>query len=321
MTKIWTSLWDGYKNLPSEKILNEPAGMSQRSEFVGMLLKYFDLKGKTILEVGTGTGQYSIELAKRQAICTGIDIEQESIDLATRIGKDVGSSATFLKQNLFDVTDHYDIVFSMGTIEHFTEEEIIAMFIKMSEIADYVVVGVPYSGSHAYMLSKEMSMQLGTWEYGVENDFETLWDLFIESGMYFHTETTIGAISEAAYLKRLNPALIQDQMAINLDKMQNGDKYGSWLISIGQHAPGSYLESNIPETFLPIVDMNVVDRLFTDGALNLYRDMASCPDGTGLLLYRAKKDGSIVSENVIISKEKNPTNIIPVFYTYYREEV
>ena len=236
MAKVWTSIWDSYKNIPSEQILNCPAGRSQRMEFAELLEQHFNIKGKTILEVGTGTGQYSIELAKHGAMCTGIDIEQESIDLAQRIGKDVGSTANFQKYNLFEChkSNNYDIVFSMGTVEHFTTPEIVNMFRKMSEIADYVVVGVPYSGSHAYMFAKEISMAQGTWEYGVENDFWTLKNLFEASGIKMIEEQTIGLVSEAMYLKRVNHALIPVQIAINEQKKKAGKPFGSWLISIGK---------------------------------------------------------------------------------------
>ncbi len=333
MTKIWNSLWDSYKNIPSEQILNEPAGMSQRSEFVGMLLKHFDLKGKSILEVGTGTGQYSIELAKRGAICTGIDIEQESIDLAKRIAKDCKSTAQFQKGDLFDAqpTSKYDIVFSMGTIEHFTDKEIVKMFRKMSEIADYVVVGVPYRGSHAYMLSKQISMQMGTWEYGVENDFMTLDYLFEEADILPLTEKTIGAVSEAMYLKRVNHALIPVQIAMNLEKMYKCQDVGSWLISIGTAMPTSDAElkagiepkelpDNEPPNQKVFYNREYEKCLkYYDGIRKLARDLASCPDNVGLKLYKVTEEGKITDENLIISKVNNPTEIIPVFYTYYKD--
>ena len=238
MNKVWNSIWSSYQNIPSEQIMNEPAGKTQREEFAELLLERFTLKGKTILEVGTGTGQYCIELGKHGADCWGIDLEQESIDLATRIASDCQApDDMFSKEDLFDLhpTTKYDIVFSMGTVEHFTDAEIIKMFEKMFEIADLVVVGVPYSGSHAYMLSKELSMQMGTWEYGVEHDFHTLYPYFYAAGgVVTVSEKTIGVVSEAMYLKRINPALIPHQIAINEQKKLDGKPYGSWLISIGR---------------------------------------------------------------------------------------
>jgi len=235
MTKVWNSLWDNYKNIPTEQIMNEPAGKTQREEFAELLMNHFDLKGKTILEVGTGTGQYSIELAKHGAICTGIDLEQGSIDLAKRIANDVeAENYSFVQSDVFNVTNNYDIVFSMGTVEHFNQDEIIAMFRKMAEIADYVVVGVPYSGSHAYMFAKEISMAMDTWEYGVENDFWTLKNLFEASEIEMIEEKTIGLVSEAMYLKRVNHTLIPVQIAINKQKQKAGRPFGSWLIAVGR---------------------------------------------------------------------------------------
>jgi len=237
MTKVWNSIWDNYKNLSTERIMDEPAGSTQRVEFVELLMKHIDLKGKSVLEVGTGTGQYSIELGKHGANCTGIDIEQGSIDLAKRIASDMEvENCNFQKYNLFECkkSNNYDIVFSMGTVEHFNQHEIIAMFKKMAEIGKYVIVGVPYSGSHAYMFAKEMSIAKETWEYGVENDFWSLHEHFRKSGIEPIHEETIGLVSEAMYLKRVNHALIPVQIAINERKKKEGKPFGSWLISIGE---------------------------------------------------------------------------------------
>jgi len=236
MTKVWNSIWDSYKDIPTEQIMNEPAGKTQRAEFAELLMKHFDIKGKSILEVGTGTGQYSIELSKHGAFCTGIDLEQGSVDLATRIASDSqADNCVFNETDVFDINldYNYDIVFSMGTVEHFTKKEIVTMFKKMTEIADIVVVGVPYSGSHAYMFAKEISMAMNTWRYGVENDFWTLKNLFEASDIRMIEEQTIGLVSEAMYLKRVNQQLIPVQIKINEDKKKAGKPYGSWLISIG----------------------------------------------------------------------------------------
>lgn len=235
MIKIWESLWDSYLKIPSVEILNEPAGMTQRSEFVGMLLEHFDLKGMHILEVGTGTGQYSIELSLRGAHCTGIDINSGSIKLAQRLADDYNmTNCSFKNVDLFDFKGtKFDIVFSMGTIEHFTDKQIVKMLKKMSEIGDYVIVGVPYSGSRPYMLSKERSQRNGTWEYGEEQDFETLKDLFRQADLTLLQEKTIGVYSEAYYLNRVYPVLISGQVTTNLRKTFEGEEVGSWLVAIG----------------------------------------------------------------------------------------
>ena len=161
MSKVWNSLWKNYQNIDSVSILNEPGGMLIRSELIGVLLKYFDLKNKNVLEVGTGTGQYCIELALRGAICTGIDKDPESIRLANRITNDYQvNNCVFKERDLYYFNEsNFDIVISMGILEHFNDKEIVDMLKKMGKLGKYVVVGVPYSGSDIYKMSRLYSQK------------------------------------------------------------------------------------------------------------------------------------------------------------------
>ena len=138
----------------------------------------------------------------------------------------------FAKKDLFDIppASHFDIAFSMGTCEHFTDDEMVAMIDKMRKIATHVIIGVPWNGSHTYMVSKEFSQAMGTWEYGVEHDFRSLVNYHDEFAI--NHESTIGTVSEAMYLKRVNETLIQVKVAMNLKKMHEGKQVGSWLVSM-----------------------------------------------------------------------------------------
>jgi len=252
MSETWNSLWKNYQNIDSVAIVNEPGAMLLRSEFIGIILKYFDLRNKSILDVGTGTGQYCIELALRGAKCMGIDRDPESIKLANRIASDYQiNNCEFREIDLFDFRkyepkdDHYDIVFSMGLLEHFDDLQIVEMLKEMSKLGEYVIAGIPYGGSDIYKLSKSYSQKKGTWEYGFERDFLTLLDLFKEAGLSILHEQIIGLGSEAYYLKRINTELIPLQLSHNLAKSFNGnDNVGSWLIAIG--SAKNELEEKIP---------------------------------------------------------------------------
>ena len=243
MSEVWNSLWKQYQNIDSVTIMNDPGGMLIRSELTGVLLKYFDLKDKYILEVGTGTGQYCIELALRGADCMGIDKDPESIKLASRIAGDYDNHKAdfaFREVDLFELSrnkslhNFYDIVLSMGILEHFNDKEIVDMLKEMGKLGKYVVVGVPYSGSDVYKMSRLYSQKKGTWEYGFERDFLTLSKLFKKAGMSLLHEQVIGLGAEAYYLKRVNPELIPLQLSQSLTKAYNGnDNVGSWLVAIG----------------------------------------------------------------------------------------
>lgn len=236
MSKVWNSLWKNYQNIDSISIMNEPGGMLIRSELIGILLKYFDLKNKSILDVGTGTGQYCIELALRGAVCTGIDKDPESIRLANRITNDYKvNNCVFKERDLHYFNEsNFDIVLSMGILEHFNDKEIVDMLKKMGKLGKYVVVGVPYSGSDIYKLSRLYSQKKNTWKYGFERDFLTLSKLFEKAGMSLLYEQVIGLGSEACYLKWINPELIPLQLSQSLTKAYNGNEnVGNWLIAIG----------------------------------------------------------------------------------------
>ena len=163
-SEVWESLWENYDQISSYSILNDPGSMLVRSEFIGLLLKYFNLSGKSILEIGVGTGQYCIELARRGIDITGIDIDPASIKLAKRVAKDYNVKPRLMVDDLMKVTDQYDIVYSMGVMEHFNDDEMIPMLKKMGQIGEYVIVGVPCSDADVYKLSKQHSMNKGTWE-------------------------------------------------------------------------------------------------------------------------------------------------------------
>src|SRR4030042_589240 len=56
-----------------------------------------DVKGKKILDLGCGTGNYAIAIAKKGGTATGIDSSEEMILLAKEKAESSGVSAKFLK--------------------------------------------------------------------------------------------------------------------------------------------------------------------------------------------------------------------------------
>ena len=61
------------------------------------------IEGKKIIELGCGGGQNSIALAKKGAICTGVDLSQEQLKFAENLAKENNVKINFLEgdvQNL-----------------------------------------------------------------------------------------------------------------------------------------------------------------------------------------------------------------------------
>lgn len=234
---VWDSIWNNYSKINLSDIINEPSGMTLRSEFISLLNKFFILKNAKILEVGCSSGVISLDLSLRGTIYTGIDISYEAIRLAKLIASNYNiANCEYTYGNGFNLVypdNSYDISFNIGVLEHFNDNDIVKMLSEMARVSKFVIVGVPYSGSQIYRLTKRISQSNNTWEYGFERDFKTLKYLTEKAGLHLLHEEVIGYVSEAYYLKRINPHGIQALIAENITKLFNKEKnIGNWLIAI-----------------------------------------------------------------------------------------
>lgn len=81
-----------------------------------------NVKGKRILEVGCGGGQCSIALAKKGAICTGIDISKEQLKYAENLAEKNKVKIKFIKGDFQDLSrfksSSLDIAFSAFAFQY-----------------------------------------------------------------------------------------------------------------------------------------------------------------------------------------------------------
>ena len=83
------------------------------------ILKEINWKGKTVLDVGCGTGLFAYLAAKKGATVLGIDYADEAIKLAQR--RYQHTNLQFKKLNAVEVKGKYDVIVSIGTLEHMDE--------------------------------------------------------------------------------------------------------------------------------------------------------------------------------------------------------
>ena len=80
-----------------------------------------EVQGKKIVELGCGGGQCSIALAKRGAICTGIDLSDEEINYAKNLAQKNDVKVNFVQddiENLSMLDDKsFDIAFSAAAFD------------------------------------------------------------------------------------------------------------------------------------------------------------------------------------------------------------
>lgn len=79
-------------------------------------------------------------------VVTGVDSDPDMIKLAMSIAIQQESSVLFKVDDiktLKTIQGHFDVVFSNGVMEHFSDNDIAAILNRHLSISDYVVVSVP----------------------------------------------------------------------------------------------------------------------------------------------------------------------------------
>jgi len=125
MTKEIKKWWN-----ESSKYFQEDAKIPTHSAHWGVHTPYEkelkllgNIKGKKILEAGCGGGQSSIALAKKGAICTGIDLSKEQLKFAEELAKKEKVKVKFVKGNFQDLLKYFkpnsfDIVISAWAFQY-----------------------------------------------------------------------------------------------------------------------------------------------------------------------------------------------------------
>ncbi len=96
------------------------------------------LSGKLVLDIGCGTGNLTIGLAKHFDHVTGIDLDAEMLELAKDKAGNI-SNISFEKLNMLDIAENYqancfDIILSFGnTLVHLKDADEIGGFLKQTK--------------------------------------------------------------------------------------------------------------------------------------------------------------------------------------------
>ncbi len=135
-----------------------------------------DVKGKKIVDVGSGTGITSGYLAAKGAEVHLVDISQTALDFGKKyfVGKNL--LVTTHKQNAFKMTfaaNTFDVAWNGGVIEHFSDEEKIKMIKAMWKIikpGGVLVITVPNAHDLPFMAAKQLLLLRKKWAFGEEDD-------------------------------------------------------------------------------------------------------------------------------------------------------
>lgn len=116
----FNSLYDSQRLLQNS-MLNRLFRRSMHLRMVRTFQLCLPIVGKSVLDVGCGSGQYSIEFAKRGACrVVGIDFAPRMIQLARKNAEAVAESCEFYATDLFEfpVDQQFDYAVAMGFMDY-----------------------------------------------------------------------------------------------------------------------------------------------------------------------------------------------------------
>lgn len=146
---------------------------------------------KKIIECGCGTGKISTYFQNNGYYVTAVDIDENILKLA----KEIAEKSSFEKIPKFEVmsildlnykTKQFDVAFSNGVLEHFSDENIIRILKEEIKIANTVIFGVPsrYFNDDEFMHGDERYLTEEKWEKLIQKANANI----IEKGA-FHSQT------------------------------------------------------------------------------------------------------------------------------------
>jgi SAM-dependent methyltransferase len=193
--KLWDFIWskevDDWDNL-SEVIY------STLVEEMG------SLKGKKILEAGSGSGKISLRLALKGADVTLFDYSEMALIQAKKLFNRYGLEPKLVQADLRKILpfedDSFDIVFNAGVMEHFTENQQIQIIKEFGRIGVELHTFNPNSNSFFYQLGKWVAEEANIWPYGKEYPVNSMKNIFEKAGFNLEIEYSVGFESSLYFL-------------------------------------------------------------------------------------------------------------------------
>lgn len=120
--------------------------IKNKRKMINLIKKYSP--NKKIMEAGAGTGIISTYMSTLGYDVTAVDIDSQIQSLAKKISKEYIKNAKpkFVVKDIFELDfkdKYFDVIFSNGVLEHFSDQQIIRGIKLQLQQSNIVIIGIP----------------------------------------------------------------------------------------------------------------------------------------------------------------------------------
>lgn len=142
--------------------------IKHKKKLIKLIEKYSP--NKKIMEAGCGTGIISTYMCSKGYDVTEVDINKDILKLAKTVSEEYikEGQPKFVIKSIFDLDfkkNQFDVAFSNGVLEHFSDEKIIDTLKLQLNQSRYVIVGIPtkFFNDNEALYGDERFLELNYW--------------------------------------------------------------------------------------------------------------------------------------------------------------
>lgn len=168
--------------------------------------------GDSVLELGSGTGELSAILAMYGRKTMLLDYSRRTLEFSRQLFEQLSLPAEFLEGDVtrgLQLADgSIDWVFSSGLLEHFSDEQIVAILRESARVSvKGVLAMVPNANALFYRIGKCARETAGTWPYGFEEPRFSLREQFAAAGLVNVAEESVGVYHSLEFWGKKDPQI------------------------------------------------------------------------------------------------------------------
>lgn len=177
---VWDKIWTDPGLVRNDKVILRAEAATKRWKVLNQLLQaeFGKLKGKRVIEIGSGIGTYAAIMSEKGAQATILDYSEEALKRAREFFDNNRLPVKMVKADALKLPhklcNQFDVSISVGLAEHFSGESRLQIFKSHLDVlrpGGLAIISVPNLYNPPYLIFKTVKELLNRWEFGEEYPF------------------------------------------------------------------------------------------------------------------------------------------------------